>query len=232
MLTKLLHPAEITPLLVSMTSVRFKLDGVSKYKCCNKACSYSVTCTFIPSKQKYRVLLPIQPHSCAIEPSCRDIQVSRSKRKKNQYTIRHSIVFSQTEKRHKFSPSQISYLQQWCKNTPWTPMRCELPSADQLQSLQREIGKSPDLSRWFVNEIRKLVGQTVRLFAWHFDVGEHKGWSRMVFGNEWSIAYCHGTVVGVEIGKGFVTRMYTYRNTPPWESVLSPDILEWPNKSI
>ena len=227
---RVLSPSQITPYPVSMTATSLNLRGVSTYKCCNKNCAYQVSCTFLNSTNQYRLLTSSPYHSCTSVPTTRIQQQKPSKKRLNQYSLIPSAAFDCNSVRRKFSPSQLSYLHQWCTLHSWSPKQCQIPSQHQLVLLQQDIGPSPDLSRWFVSEIRKLIGTTIRLFAWHFDVtGERQRWSRMVFGDEWDIAYCHGKIIGVEIGTGFVTKMHTYRNTPSWESVLSPDIIDWIN---
>ena len=128
-----------------------------------------------------------------------------------------------------FSVPQLAYLKNWCKRSNWNPKMCQLPTVDTICELKSEIGQCPNLSRWFRTQVvRACVKKRVAIMAWHFDDPKSKlRWSKKVYGSDWHVSKCYGDVIGVEIGKGFVAKMWPVRHTLTWTSLLPPDMITW-----
>ena len=219
-----------TSFLQGLSTTSFHSKGKNIFRCNNRRCRYKIVCQYLPHLGKFKLTIPIAKHQCKLSSNMNPIPSKTICRVKKKGPVK-SFRICETNidvVPARFSPCQLHIINEWCVANDWDSKNCVLPSTNSLMLLQKRIGTSPSLSGLFHRRIQQHVGSKVAVVAWHFDdPNESSRWSQRVFHNTWRDALCFGTITGVNMNKGFVTRFDEVHKTKSWESVLKPAIIHW-----
>lgn len=239
---KIMSAYEMTKWLANMVPITSHNAPMSIFKCPHKDCDYRVRCINLGNQLLFKCIYPRSPHKCSTtscETNTATCDNSQSICNRNhaqsllttkKFIIKKPPLVNATDGRpYRFSNSQLGYISFWCSHKSWKPRSCQIPSPEELMALQKQIGPSPSLNQWFKTQIRKhTIGLQMRVMAWRFDEPNKPRWSKSVYGErDWEEAMCHGEIIGVEVGKGFVAKMRGIQSTASWESLLRPDEIIW-----
>ena len=245
---------EATRMLVHLVRKRTRLlslngDNWEIFECPNRWCDYNIRCSTVKEDADIKVIFPKHQHACEnhfqpqhttphqydygrgvslMDPFCDDMSMEYEPRQ--PFKLKTPLPYT-LERPSRFSNPQLAYLESWCSVQGWERTSCQLPPNSQMERLRKEIGPSPCLATWFRMRIRSCLGELIGVLAWRFDDPKttrcKDRWSHSVYGDDWEVALCYGTLIGVQVGDGFIAKMRPVRGTKPWESLLTPSEIIW-----